>query len=69
MIIAWGIFFNANNGQTFNFPLWADWNIIVCSDVGNGCVSLGISPVSNTQFVFYTKASNTHFRYIAIGFV
>ena len=67
MIIAWGVFFNVNNAQTFYFPLWADWKVTVSSDIGDGCISFGISPISNTQFIIYTKTKNVDFRYIAIG--
>ena len=67
VIIAWGFFNNANNAQTFTFPIYANWKVIVCSDVGTGCLSYGISPTSNTEFIFHTTDRNVSFRFIAIA--
>lgn len=67
VIIAWGLFNNANNAQKFTFPIYANWKVIVCSDIGNGCLSYGVSQTSNTEFIFYTKYQNVSFRIIAIG--
>lgn len=67
MIIAWGLSTLANNAQLFTFPIYANWKVIVCSDIGNGCLSYGVSIKSNTEFIFYTKYNNVGFNIIAIG--
>ena len=68
LIIAYGWFSNVSTGN-LTFPLSANWQQIVTADVGSGCLSYGASPISNTQFVFYTKQGNIHFRYIATAIV
>lgn len=67
VIIAWGLSILANNAQLFTFPIYANWKVIVCSDIGNGCLSYGVSIKSNTEFIFYTKYNNVGFNIIAIG--
>lgn len=67
VLIAWGFFSNANNAQILTFPIYANWKVIVCSDVGSGCLSYGVSPISNTEFIFHTKDQNVSFRIIAIA--
>jgi len=77
LIIQWGIGSVYNGGATYNnFPI-AFPNAclqIVAVDVGWGCHSIGVSPISNAQFFAWSRdaAGNipgvTGFRWIAIGF-
>jgi len=76
LLIQWGKVLVKNGHGVFNFPIPFPTTCfqIVATDVGEGCHSIGISPIDNSRFEVWTKdaAGNTPpqtgVRFIAVGF-
>ena len=70
-ILQWGNNTLSAKSGTFNFP--TSFNIrcnqMTCNDAGSGAYSLGVSPLSKSQFTLFQQSLNTtSFRFIAVGY-